>query len=299
MRPVEIPVAAVVPVHMGQALTGESPYWDPLTGRLWWIDIQGQRLLSFSPTSGATSSTSLPQMPGLVAGHVSGDLVLGLEDGLYRFSPAAGLGARIVAVEADDEGTRLNDGKADPMGRLWFGTMDKTGSGAPVGSLYCLDLDGSIRQERTSVRVPNAIAFSPGGATMYFADSRSRTVEAIVYDVQTGRTARSRPFVVYPEAEAPDGVCVDEDGGVWIAVVGGSRIERRDSEGKLSVTVHLPVSRPTMPMLGGADGRSLFVTSQRRFLPQDRLRAEPLAGQLLTTRVDVAGITPHSVNLRL
>ena len=91
---------------------------------------------------------NLPSMPGLIAGRRRGGLVLGLEDGLYAFDCDAGLGERLVAVEAEDARTRINDGKPDVAGRLWFGTMDKTGGGAPIGSLYCLDPDGTLRRVR-------------------------------------------------------------------------------------------------------------------------------------------------------
>jgi sugar lactone lactonase YvrE len=286
MTIVRIAASAVLPVHQANAVTGEVPYWDARDGMLWWIDVQGQRLMCFSPYSGGQHEWSLPLMPGMIAGRENGGLVLGLEDGLYAFDAADGLGDRLVAVEADDPRTRINDGKPDNKGRLWFGTMDKTGSGDPIGALYRLELDGRVTRTRSEVRIPNGFCFSPDGCNAYFADTRRGVVEASPYDPATGETGASRPFVSYGDGEHPDGACVDSDGCVWIAVVGGSRIERRRPDGELDTMVELPVSRPTMPMLGGADGRTLFVTSQRRFLSADQLRAEPLAGDLLAVRVD-------------
>lgn len=280
-----IPAAAVLPVHTANAMTGEAPFWDPCCGILWWIDIQGQRLLAFSPTTGLQQAWSLPLMPGLVAGRRSGGLVLGLEDGIYAFDREAGLGERLLAVEADNLKTRINDGKADADGRLWFGTMDKTGSGEPIGALYRLDAENAVIQLRRSVRVPNAICFSPDGGTAYFADTRTGVLEAMPRSGRTGPDV-ARPFAEYSGDEAPDGACVDSEGCVWIAVVGGARIERRRPDGSLDTIVELPVSRPTMPMLGGPDGRTLFVTSQRRFLSTAAIAAEPLAGDLLAVRVD-------------
>ena len=151
---------AVIPVHEANALTGEVPCWDARNGRLWWADIQGQRLLGFSPASGRQETHNLPGMLGLIVLRAAGGLVLGLEDGLYPFDPATGLGPRLVAVEADDARTRLNDGAADASGRLWFGTMDKTGSGEPIGGLYCL-ADGAVRRVRSNVSIPNSINISP------------------------------------------------------------------------------------------------------------------------------------------
>jgi sugar lactone lactonase YvrE len=286
-----ISASALLPVHQANAVTGEAPFWDARDGRLWWIDIQGQRLLCFSPQNGRQCAWNLPLMPGLVAGRERGGLLLGLEDGLYAFDADHGLGERLVAVEADDPRTRLNDGKPDRNGRLWFGTMAKMGSGEPIGALYRLDHDGSVKRIRSEVRVPNAICFSVDGKTVYFSDSRSGILESSPYDVATGEAQAWRPFVRFSDGAHPDGACVDSDGYVWVAVVGGSRVERRRPDGELDFVVELPVSRPTMPMLGGDDGRTLFVTSQRRFLSSDRLKAEPFAGDLLAVRVD-AGASP-------
>jgi sugar lactone lactonase YvrE len=286
MAVVRIPAAASMPVHQANAVTAEAPFWDERDGTLWWIDIQGQRLLALSPASGQQRDWSLPMMPGMVAGREQGGLILGLEDGLYAFDPVHGLGARLVAVETGGSRTRVNDGKPDRRGRLWFGTMDKTGSGEPNGALYRLERDGRVSRVRSEVRIPNAICFSLDGRTLYFSDSRTGIVEAISYDPAAGQAGASRRFVKFAEGEHPDGACVDSDGCVWIAVVGGSRIERRRPDGELDMVVELPVSRPTMPMLGGADGRTLFVTSQRRFLSAAALKAEPFAGDLLAVRVD-------------
>jgi sugar lactone lactonase YvrE len=289
-----IPRDAAQPVHQANAVTGEVPYWDAPTGTLWWIDVQGQRLLSYRPGTGETGAHNLPSMPGLIAGRRRGGLVIGLEDGLYAFDGA--LGERLVAVEAEDTRTRINDGKPDPAGRLWFGTMDKSGAGAPIGSLYCLDANG-LHRVREQVRISNAIDVSADGRTLYFADTPTGIVEAIACDPATGALGASRAFLACADGSHPDGVCVDADGGVWIALVGGARVERRLPDGSLDCVVALPVTRPTMPMLGGADGRTLFVTSQRRFLTAVQLAAQPLAGDLLAVRVPFAARTPFQAEI--
>jgi sugar lactone lactonase YvrE len=283
---------AAVPVHQANAMTGEAPFWDEDNGTLWWIDIQGQRLLGFSPETGREQVFNLPGMPGLVA-SLNGSLVVGLEDGFYECDRKQGIGSCLASVEAEDTRTRLNDGKVDGQGRLWFGTMDKTGSGERIGSLYRLDRDGSVRSFRSRIAIPNAIAFSPDGTGFYFTDSRTHVVERMSYDPGSGEPGPSQTFATYDTTETPDGACIDVEGALWIAIVNGSRIERRLPDGTLDTVVELPVSRPTMPMLGGADRRTLFVTSQRRFLSADRLKQEPLAGDLLAVRVDVPGCEPR------
>lgn len=280
-------------VHRANPVTGECPYWDEATATLWWIDIQGQRALGYAPASGIETVHNLPSLPGLLVGRRKGRLPIGLENGLHALDPVSGLGERLVAIEADEFLTRINDGKPGPAGRLWFGTMDKTGRMAPIGSLYRLDLDGSLVRVRTQVRIPNAIAFAPVGKTMYLADNETRAVEACDYDPATGALGRSRVFARYDAPVMPDGACVDAEGGVWIAAIGAGRIERRLPGGTLDLAVELPVSRPTMPELGGADGRTLFVTSQRRVLSRDGIAREPLAGDLLALRVPFATAPPN------
>lgn len=277
---------AVRAVHEANAMTGEVPCWDAANGTLWWIDVQGQRLLGFSPKTGRQAVHNLPSMPGLLALRRAGGLLVGLEDGLYAFDPGKGLGERLIAVEADDQRTRINDGAADDAGRLWFGTMDKAGSGQPIGSLYCLSPGLMLRLARPRIAVPNATAFSPDGLTFYFADTPTQRVDAHSYDAQRGEVGPPRSFVQYSSAEKPDGACVDAEGALWIAVIEGGRLERRLADGTLHSVVELPVSRPTMPMFGG-DGRTLFITSQRRFLSAERLVKEPLAGDLLAVEVEV------------
>jgi L-arabinonolactonase len=144
------------------------------------------------------------------------------------------------------------------------------------------------------MRIPNAIDFSVDGRRMYVADSHERRIDVMNYDPATGETGPSRPFMTTSEGTLPDGCCVDAEDAVWIAIIGGGRIERRLPDGSLDTIIELPVSRPTMPMLGGADGRTLFVTCQRRLLSAEALKREPLAGDLLAVRVDVPA---KSVNL--
>lgn len=288
---------SVFAIHHANAMTGETPYWEASSGIVWWIDIQGQRLLGYGTDDGQTIEHALPSMPGFAAGRRSGGLLLGLEDGIYPFDRSNGLGKRIAAIEADDMRTRINDGRADPVGRLWFGTMDKTGAGTPIGALYRMDVDGEVTKIRDNVRIPNSIEFSPDGTCMYFADSRSHSIEAIAYDPANGMTGTSSVFVQYPDNITPDGSCVDSEGGLWIALIGAGRIERRYPDGSLDRTIELPVSRPTMPVLGGHDGQTMFITSQRRFLSADGLKAEPLAGDLLAVCVPFRARAPFLVGI--
>ncbi|MCA3606597.1 MAG: SMP-30/gluconolactonase/LRE family protein [Methylobacterium sp.] len=281
-----ISASAVLVVQQANAVTGEVPYWDAQSGLLWWTDIQGHRLLSFDPATGAETIHNLPSMAGLVVGRHSGGLVLGLEDGLYAFDPEHGLGSCLLPIEPDQPLTRINDGNPDPLGRLWFGTMDKTGQFLPIGSVYRLDLDGSLYRVGDA-RIPNGIDFSPDGRRFYVAETHERRVDVHDHDISTGSIGPARVFFQTAEGEAPDGCCVDAEGALWIAIIGGSRIERRLPDGTLDTVIELPTARPTMPILGGRDGRTMFITSQRRLLGFEALKRDKLAGDLLAVRVDV------------
>jgi sugar lactone lactonase YvrE len=279
--------ASVFAVQAANAVTGEVPYWDGPSATLWWVDIQGQRLIGFKPDDAVTTIHNLPSMPGVLTGCRLGGMVMGLEDGLYAADPVEGLGKKLLDVELDKPLNRLNEGKADMAGRLWFGSLDKTGQFLPQGSIYRLGLDGRLAQIRQNMRIPNAIDFSPDGRRMYVADSHDRRIEVMDYDPATGEAGAPRTFLETPEGTMPDGCCIDAEGAVWVAIIGGGRIERRLPDGSLHTVIELPVSRPTMPMLGGSDGRTMFITCQRRLLAPDALKQEPLAGDLLAVRVDV------------
>jgi sugar lactone lactonase YvrE len=293
VSPSVIPASDVLPVHQANAVTGEVPYWDAASATLWWIDIQGQRLLGHRPDGGRETVFNLPSMPGLLAGRRKGGLLLGLEDGLYAVSPEKGLGERLLAVEEDRPLNRINDGKPDSAGRLWFGTMDKTGQFLPTGTLYRLDADGTLHADRHPMRIPNGIEFSPDGRTMYVAETAERTLFRRAYDPATGSAGAWEPFVAVEPPHMPDGCCIDAEGAVWVSMIGAGRIERRLPDGTLDTVLELPVDRATMPILGGPDGRTMFITTQRRLMEAGRLASQPLAGDLLATRVNVPAAPVH------
>lgn len=267
-------------VHHARALTSESPVWDATREILWYIDIQGQRLLGYRPLDGSERQIMLPLMPGFVVQARDGTLVLGLENGLWRCDPDRGALDHVVSVEANDPRTRLNEGKADAAGRIYFGSMDKHGLHGAIGALYHWSPDRGIVTLRTGVGVPNGIDFAPDGGTRFFADTPTRRIEATAVDPATGEDDGTRPFAECPEG-APDGATVDAEGALWVALVGAGCIYRYMPDGTLDRRLPLPVSRPTSIAFGGSDLTTLFVTSQRRFLGPDELASEPLAGALI------------------
>ena len=281
-----------------KAVTGESPVWDDRRGVLWWIDIQGRQLLGWRPeVATALPALTLPSEIGLVALGSDGCLVLGLEDGIWRYVPETGDLAMLTPVPHEAPNLRLNDGKPDRQGRLWFGSMDKSGSGIPTGALYCRLPDGRLSTIRRKVRVPNAIAVSPDGGTLYFSDSPNQEILAFDLDQQSGALRNERVFASFTGDDKPDGTAVDAEGGVWVAVVHGARIDHYLRDGRLQQSIPMPVSKPTMAAFGGSHRSSLFITSQRRFLTEEQLADKPLTGSLLSLDVGNQGATAFRVTI--
>ncbi|WP_341213078.1 SMP-30/gluconolactonase/LRE family protein [uncultured Limimaricola sp.] len=267
------------PRHAAMALTGEVPLWD--TGRrcLWWLDIQGQRLLCHWP-HGENTAIPLPGQCGLIALGESGRLVLGLEDGLVALDPEAMVWDRLSDTEADAPERRLNDGKPDRRGRLWFGSMDMSGRGGPTGGLFRRDTDGTIEKVLGDIAIPNAIVGDPLADAIWFTDTRGRKLERLELD-PAGRIERRSTLMILPEGSHPDGMTMDGEGMLWLAVVGPGEILRIDPRhGEILARISLPVRRPTMAVWSD---ETLFVTSQRRFLTAEELREQPLAGCLIGT----------------
>ncbi|MCT8158674.1 SMP-30/gluconolactonase/LRE family protein [Pseudoruegeria sp. SHC-113] len=258
------------------ATTGESPLWDAERGGLWWIDIQAQRLL-FTTPDGTTTATPTPGQPGFVAHAASGRLVVGLEYGLFAHDPASGAWEQLSDTEADRPTLRLNDGKADRHGRLWFGSMDMSGTGQANGRLYRRDADGSVHVMREGIRVPNGIVPLPDDRLL-FTDSPTKALQICAIDPPSGALSDWQTVLTTPQAFHTDGAVLDAEGHIWAAMIGAGEVWRFTVAGEILAKLACPVTRPTMPALGGG---LLWLTNQRRFLNAEALAQQPLAGALL------------------
>lgn len=259
-----------------RARLGECPLWCDRGNALWWTDIEGRTLSRRA--NGATREWSLPARVGSFAFcERAGQLLLGLDSGIALFDVEREELSAIVPVHNDQPGSRINDGRCDRQGRFVFGLFNP--AEAPVGHFY--RVDAQLRIERLPLPpagVANSIAFSPDGATMYYADSPARTIWRVAYRAD-GSLGEPRVFVKIPEGEGfPDGSAVDADGGLWNARWRGHCVVRHDAEGRETARFALPVSQPTCPAFGGADLDQLFVTSARIGLKPDALAREPEAG---------------------
>jgi sugar lactone lactonase YvrE len=279
---------------------GESPFWHPDEAALYWVDIPGRCIHRWHAASAAHTQWSLQTDPGCIAPMPGGALLLAARDGLWRFDPRDGGRTLLAGPPYDPARQRFNDGKADPQGRMWVGTLDE--QRAPQAALYRF---AANRLERMAgdVTTSNGLAWSPDGRTLYWSDTRAHVVRALDFDGHDGTLSNARVFAQFaPPAEGrplqdyggrPDGAAVDAEGAYWVAMYEGQRLLRLGPDGRILRDVPLPVRCPTMPCLGGSDGRTLFVTTARDKRPADELAAQPLAGQVLVLRVEVPGLPVH------
>lgn len=273
------------------ARLGEGPVWDARIGRVVWVDILARRMYLTDPGSGATDETETPLHIGAVVPRASGGYVAALQDGFW----AIGMGAPTPLFRVQDArpAMRFNDGKCDPAGRFWAGTMAY--DEAPgAGALYRLDADGRATRVLQGVTISNGMAWSADARTMYFIDSATHRIDAFAFDASTGALGDRRPLVhVPPEKGWPDGMTIDDEGGLWIALWRGSAVHRY-IDGRLDQAINLPVSLPTSCAFGGADLDELFITSATEGLSKHERAAEPLAGALFRVRPGVRGVPPAS-----
>lgn len=267
------------------ATVGESPVWDGPRGCLWWVDIRAPALHRTDPATGATRSWPTPEPIGSLALCRDGALLLALASGLHRFDPAGGAPALVARCPGEPAGNRLNDGKASPEGRFLVGSMVASGPRRPVGALYRLDPGGACVPLLRDLTVPNGLAWSPDGRTLWHSDSAACRIWTRPYDPATGAIGEPTEIARPDEATGrPDGAAMDAEGGYWSAGVSAGVLNRWMPDGQLDRVVPLPVAAPTMPCFGGPGLRTLFVTSLRRD------GEGPDGGRVVALDVGVAGV---------
>jgi sugar lactone lactonase YvrE len=277
-----------------KARLGEGAVWDARRQLLYWVDIEGHELHVFDPAAGRDRSFALGDSVGTVVARARGGVALTLG----RAFAALDLDTRKVTVLAEPKeekvrlGNRFNDGKCDPRGRFWAGTMAVSEAPA-AGGLYRLDPDGSVQRMLEDVSISNGISWSAAADLMYYIDTPTREVAVFDYDDATGTIANRRVAVRFPARHGwPDGMTMDADGMLWIAEWDGGCVSRWDpARGKLVQRIPLPVSRVTSCAFGGPGLDELYVTTAWSRLEPARRRAQPLAGGLFRVRPGVKGVT--------
>ncbi|MFE4047948.1 SMP-30/gluconolactonase/LRE family protein [Streptomyces sp. YIM B13518] len=257
-----------------EATLGEGPTWDPAAGHLLWIDILGSRVHTYDPATGRRTLRRTEQHVGAVKPRAGGGLVLNLRDGVGLLDPDDTF--RWLHREAVP-GRRANDAAVAPDGSLWAGTMryDEAPGG---GTLSRVTGDGTADVLLDDVAVSNGVGWSPDGRLMYYIDSPTRRIDVFDVGEADGRITNRRSLAAIEDgAGFPDGLCVDADGCVWVALWDGGAVRRYTPSGELDRVIPLPVPLVTACAFGGPDLTDLYITTARVGLASPH----PLAGSLL------------------
>ena len=249
---------------------GEGACWSARDGAFYWVDILAPALNRLTLADGAVTRWAMSEPLGWVVRRRDGGLIGGFQSGVAEIGIDPVSIVPIVDPEPDLPGNRMNDGKADAQGRIWFGTMDMAEQ-ADTGALYRLDPDRSWHRMDEGYRVPNGPAFSIDGRFLYHSDTARRTIYRFALH-DDGSIADRQPFIRFAEEDGhPDGMTVDAAGGLWVAHWGGSRISRFAPDGLLDRAITLPARQITNMAFAGDRLDRLFVTSAATGLPESEM----------------------------
>ncbi|MFB2553727.1 SMP-30/gluconolactonase/LRE family protein [Ensifer soli] len=276
-----------------QTELGECPVWDADRNTLFFMDIIGQTLHAYDWASGKDRVMPLPALGGALALSRDGRLIAGLQTGIHTIDPLSGAVTFLVDPEPDKPDHRLNEGKCDPQGRFWVGSISILGR-FPTGCLYRLEKDGRVTQVLDRISVPNTLAWQPDGQHMLFADSVTKQVWRFRYDAETGAIGERKVFIDTSDYKGmPDGIAVDADGGVWIAEFGGGAVHHYSAQGKLEGTVRVPASQVTSCVFAGPDLDRLVIITTKRLLDDRARQEQPHSGDLFIIEPGISGLPPH------
>lgn len=272
------------------ALTGESPQYAPAENALYWLDGRRQAVYRIDLASGKRQTYETPSKVNAIVQRGSGGLIAAMKDGVYALDTTSGASSLLLVTEPGRDEQRANDGKVDQRGRFWYGTMEDDAK-APSGNLYRIEADHAFTLIEGGWTVPNGPAWSPDARRFYCADSGTRTIFVYDFDLDSGSLSNKRPFVqLDPKDGVPDGATCDVEGYLWSAHPGSFCVVRYAPDGSEAARIRLPVKRPTSVTFGGPDLRTLYITTASRGLSEAELAEQPLAGAVLSVRVDVPGL---------
>ncbi|KAL4656864.1 regucalcin [Arapaima gigas] len=280
---------------------GESPVWEEREGTLLFVDIFGSRVSRWNPLTNTTQSLSTEMFVGAVVPRRSGGYIIA--EGTHFASVDWDKQAitPITQIEQDKDTVRFNDGKVDPAGRFFAGTMGLESKPAELerkqGALFTLNADHTVMKHFDQVDLSNGLDWSLDHQTFYYIDSLSYKVEAFDYDIVTGSVCNRRVVYSLEKDEGiPDGMCIDAEGRLWVACYNGGRVLRIDPQTGIRMqTVRLPVDKITSCCFGGQDFSDLYVTTASYGMDHEAMAKQPEAGYIFKiTGLEVKGIPPNS-----
>ncbi|WP_138475070.1 SMP-30/gluconolactonase/LRE family protein [Dyadobacter bucti] len=272
-------------VNSHRCTLGESPVWDAKAQRLLWVDIPEGEVHSYFPDTGQHSIYPTGTQIGAIALRKSGGLIGAAADGFFRFDINTQTREFISDPEVHLPGNRFNDGKCDPAGRFWAGSMSMNNEPGR-GKLYCLEKDLSISIKLANIGCSNGLAWSPDHRKFYYIDTLAQHVMGYDYATATGEISNPEIILNIPKATGyPDGMTIDSQGMLWIAVWGASKVIRcNPANGFILNEIHFPATQVTSCTFGGENLDELYVTSACAGLTRKQLDSQPLAGKLFVVR---------------
>jgi sugar lactone lactonase YvrE len=272
---------------------GESPSWDARAGVLRFVDAHPGTIYRYDPADRSLASCSVGQAVGAVVVREAGGIVAAVRDGIGLVDESTGALELIAPIELDAPGSRMNDGKCDPAGRLWAGTMalDLTPG---AGSLYRILPDHSFTRVVGEITCSNGLGWSPEGDRMYYIDTFAGGVDVFDFDLESGDVSNRRRLADVTPTEVPDGLAVDSEGHIWVAVFGDACIRRYAPDGQLVDRLELPGRQPTSVAFGGDDLGDLYITTATIQFGAEQLHDQPDAGATFVCRPGVAGTPVHA-----
>ncbi|PYZ91980.1 SMP-30/gluconolaconase/LRE domain protein [Salipaludibacillus keqinensis] len=273
-----------------KATLGEGPFWDEINNKLIWVDIDGRTVNEYDPQSRVNNSYSMEQKVGAAVLKESEGMLLAMENGFYSYNPENDRLEAIYDPESHISTNRFNDGKCDPKGRFWAGTMVLEGEKGE-GNLYRMDLDLSVHVVQTDVTVSNGMAWNIDKEKMYYIDTETKKIKSYDFDMETGEIANEQVVVTIPDGEgSPDGMTIDEEGMLWVAFFGGWKVTRFNPEtGEELSVIPVPAAQVTSCTFGGEDLNELYITTARAGLSNEDLKEQPHAGGIFSVKLDVSG----------
>lgn len=273
---------------------GEGAIWNYKTGKLLWINIKGEILNLYDPQTGSNREMFTGQMIGTVVPTASDNVLVALQNGIYALNIKNGAKKLLVNPEKNLPNNRFNDGKCDPAGRFWAGTMSTVGEDG-AGTLYRFDSDTTIHKMIEKVSISNGIVWSADKTKMYYIDTPTHKVMAYDYNNETGEISNATVAVNIPnEMGSPDGMTIDEKGNLWVALWGGFAVSCWNPEtGVLVTKVDVPAKNVTSCAFGDDDLGTLYITTAREDNTKEELEKYPNSGGVFKTRTGVKGVEAY------
>jgi sugar lactone lactonase YvrE len=282
-------------VHDAPMLVGESAIWHEVESALYWVDIEGLTVNRLHAASGKFSSWKMGSNPSALAIDDNNFLVVATRERLLRQNTTDGAETPIADAPYDTSKVRFNDGRVDPAGRFWIGTMYEPRD-QPAAEMYVLARDNLRCAWRGGMTNSNGLAWSLDGRTMFHADTTTHRIDCYDFDVATGEHSNRRTILTFPTDKTapdyggrPDGATMDSEGMYWVAMFEGGRVLRISPTGEILREIKLPVRCPTSVCFGGPDLRTLYITSASQGRSSEEIAQYPHTGKVLSVRLDVAG----------